>query len=412
MKAYPAYRDIGASWFGEAPQHWEKYRLKYLIRLASTASVHPRKIGLENIESGTGHFIQTEGLFEGDGTHFKEGDLVYGKLRPYLQKVWIASFEGNAVGDFYVFNVLKKIGVKYLWYLIISQNFTNIACASTYGAKMPRVAANFIRGLKCSIPAHTSEQNAIVTYLDKKCAEIDELVSRRQAIIERLKELKQSIIADAVTKGLNPDVPMKDSGAEWMGEVPAHWEVRRFSVEFSERRTKVSDKEYSPLSVTKSGILPQLEKVAKTDNGDNRKLVKIGDFVINSRSDRKGSSGLSSYEGSVSLINHVLIPSSSWNRTYIHHLLRSIPFQEEFYRKGHGIVADLWTTRYADMASSYIPFPPQNEQQVIANHLDKKCAEIDTLISRQEQVIEKLKELKTSTIAHVVTGKVDVRDTL
>lgn len=195
----------------------------------------------------------------------------------------------------------------------------------------------------------------------------------------------------------------KHSGVPWLGEIPEHWGIQRFANTFRERKTKVSDKEYPPISVTKQGILPQLEKVAKTDNGDNRKLVREGDFVINSRSDRKGSSGISAYTGSVSLINHVLIPMEGWDRSFLHHLLRSVPFQEEFYQKGHGIVADLWTTRYSDISSSYLPVPPLSEQAAIAAYLDKKCGEIDEMVRRRQAIIERLRELKQALIAKAVT---------
>jgi len=144
----------------------------------------------------------------------------------------------------------------------------------------------------------------------------------------------------------HPYPEYKDSGVEWLDTVPSHWDAKRLGQFLFERREKVSDKDYAALSVTKNGILPQLDTAAKSDAGDNRKLVKAGDFVINSRSDRKGSSGISERDGSVSLISIVMEPKGI-NHRYIHHLLRSYPFQEEFYRWGKGIVADLWSTNYS-----------------------------------------------------------------
>ena len=129
---------------------------------------------------------------------------------------------------------------------------------------------------------------------------------------------------------------------------PPNWSLYRLGQLFRERKEKGSDKDFPPLSVTMKGIVPQLETAAKTDDGDNRKIVRIGDYVINSRSDRKGSGGVSEHEGSVSLISIVLEPKNTDQR-FAHHLLRSPAFQEEFYRWGNGIVADLWTTRYGDM---------------------------------------------------------------
>lgn len=128
----------------------------------------------------------------------------------------------------------------------------------------------------------------------------------------------------------------KEVDLPWLKEIPSHWGVEKINLIFEERREKVSDKDYQALSVTKKGIYKQLENVAKTDNGDNRKKVLIYDFVINSRSDRKGASGLSPYEGSVSLINTVLIIKNGYPY-FLHYLLKSVVFQEEFYRNGKGL---------------------------------------------------------------------------
>ena len=194
----------------------------------------------------------------------------------------------------------------------------------------------------------------------------------------------------------------KDSGLEWLGLLPADWEVKRLGQFLFERREKCSDKDYEALSVTKNGIVPQLDTAAKTDAGDNRKRVHKGDFVINSRSDRKGSSGLSQLNGSVSLISIVLEPVSIHGE-FIHHLLRSYPFQEEFYRYGKGIVADLWSTNYSEMKNISLPIPSYEEQQKIAAFLDYETARIDRLVEKQQRLIELLKEKRQAVISHAVT---------
>ncbi|WP_201579077.1 restriction endonuclease subunit S [Psychrobacter sp. Pi2-52] len=194
----------------------------------------------------------------------------------------------------------------------------------------------------------------------------------------------------------------KDSGVEWLGEVPSHWEAKRLGQFFKERREKVSDKDYAALSVTMKGIVPQLENAAKSDAGDNRKLVLKNDFVINSRSDRKGSSGTSPFDGSVSLISIVLEPRDI-SPSFVHHLLRSYPFQEEFYRYGKGIVADLWSTNSSEMKNILIPNIPIDEQTQIASFLDYETAQIDTLIEKQQNLIQLLKEKRQAVISHAVT---------
>ena len=194
----------------------------------------------------------------------------------------------------------------------------------------------------------------------------------------------------------------KDSGEKWIGKVPDLWDVQRLGQYFEERREKVSDKDYQPLSVTMNGIVPQIDTAAKTDDGDNRKLVLKNDFVINSRSDRKGSSGVSALDGSVSLISIVLKPRDI-RPNYVHHLLRSYPFQEEFYRFGKGIVADLWSTNASEMRNIKLPIPSGQEQEQIANFLDHETAKIDALIDKQQQLIKLLKEKRQAVISHAVT---------
>ena len=201
---------------------------------------------------------------------------------------------------------------------------------------------------------------------------------------------------------------MKNSGIEWIGEIPDDWEVSKIGQLYEERKTKVSDTVYPPLSVTMQGILPQLETAAKSDAHDDRKLVLKGDFVINSRSDRRGSCGISEFNGSVSLINTVLHPKNEMNPIYYNWLFHSFRFSDEYYKNGHGIVDDLWTTSWTEMKKIFIPLPPKETQQRIATYLDKKCSKIEETIQKQQQVIEKLKAYKQSLITEAVTGKVKI----
>ena len=188
----------------------------------------------------------------------------------------------------------------------------------------------------------------------------------------------------------------------WLGEIPSHWDCKKIGSLFTERKVKVSDKDYPPLSVAKIGVVSQLDSAVKTDAGDNRKLVRVGDFVINSRSDRKGSCGVSELDGSVSLINIVLTPRSEWNSRYVHYLLRSQLFSEEYYRNGRGIVADLWTTRYSEMKSILLPVPPRPEQNQIVRFLDWKVSSINRLINIKREV-NVLKEQRQRKLSHIIT---------
>lgn len=196
---------------------------------------------------------------------------------------------------------------------------------------------------------------------------------------------------------------MKDSGIEWVGAIPQDWQLSKIGSLYTQRNEKVSDKVYQPLSVTMQGILPQLATAAKTDDGDNRKLVRVGDFAINSRSDRRGSCGISPLDGSVSLINIILTPRTAMHPGYYNWLFHTTLFADEFYKWGHGIVADLWTTRWQEMKSITVPVPEYAEQERIAAFLDAECAEIDAVLEKTRASIEEYKKLKQAVITQAVT---------
>ncbi len=196
---------------------------------------------------------------------------------------------------------------------------------------------------------------------------------------------------------------MKDSGIEWIGEIPESWEIGQIGHLYDERKEKVSDRDYPPLSVTMKGIVPQLSTAAKTDAHDDRKLVKKGDFAINSRSDRRGSCGISAYDGSVSLINTILCPRNEMNPQYYDWLFHTTMFADEFYKWGHGIVDDLWTTNWSDMKKIGVPIPDLHEQSLIAAYLDRQCALIDSVTEKTKASIEEYKKLRQAVITQAVT---------
>lgn len=254
------------------------------------------------------------------------------------------------------------------------------------------------------------EQDLIAKFLNKKCAKIDGITKDLQEQIETLENYKKSVITEAVTKGLNPNVDYNDNKKQWFRGIPKHWIVSRIAAIYKLRNTKVSDRDYPPLSVTMQGVVPQLGNAAKSDAHDDRKLVCKGDFAINSRSDRRGSCGIAPMDGSISLINTVLCPLTNMNARYYNWLFHTVEFADEFYKWGHGIVDDLWTTNWQDMKNILIPRPPIQEQKEIANYLDNKCAEIDEIIKNKKEQVEIIEEYKKSLIYEYVTGKKEVKN--
>ncbi len=203
----------------------------------------------------------------------------------------------------------------------------------------------------------------------------------------------------------------KPTGIAWIEFIPATWEHKKISALFSQRKRKVSDTDYPALSVAKIGVVPQLANAAKSNDSENRKLVCAGDFVINSRSDRKSSCGVAQQDGSVSLINIVLTPRQEWNSRYVHYLLRSQPFSEEYYRYGRGIVSDLWTTRYSEMKNILLPVPPRKEQDQIVRYLDWQVSKLNALIAAKKHEINLLEEERQALIDTFVLRSLHEKET-
>lgn len=190
----------GIDWIGDIPKGWRVCRFKSYISLVKEKvdNIDLPKINLENIESYSGKFIETDSKYDGEGYLFKPGDVLFGKLRPYLAKVFAPDYKGQAVGDFYVFRPSSKIETNFLKYAILSDSFISNVNSSTYGTKMPRANWDFISNVYIAIPP-LEEQQTIITYLDAKCREIDSLIDLKRQKIEALKDYKKSIIFEAVT---------------------------------------------------------------------------------------------------------------------------------------------------------------------------------------------------------------------
>lgn len=404
-------KDSGNVWYGKIPNHWKLNKIKYLTTIRSESAIYnpeeDKYIGLENVNGYSDNVVETGTEYDYSMQSIcKKDDILFSKLRPYLAKVFIAKHNSFCTGEFIVFSSFNG-DRRYLFYSILNPKFIENINSSTYGAKMPRANPQYIFDQQICLPP-LAEQQSIADFLDKECGKIDGLKADIQAQIDTLERYKRSVITEAVTHGLNPSAPMKDSGIPWVGKTPEYWKVGRIGGLYELRNQKVSDKDFMPLSVTMKGILPQLETAAKTNDGDNRKLVRVGDFAINSRSDRRGSCGISDYDGSVSLINTILKPRNRMNAKYYNWLFHTPMFADEFYKWGHGIVDDLWTTNWSEMKRISIPLPPLDEQQEIADYLDNKCAEIEQIIADKKSQIETLDGYKKSLIFEYVTGKKEV----
>ena len=361
-------------------------------------------IALDNIVSWDAQFIPSESTTDGNSNECEPGDVLFGKLRPYLAKAFIPTVKSICSPEFLVMRPNKGTHNKFMLYFFLSKSFIAYIRNQVAGTKMPRTKWSDLGSVSFMLPT-IDEQEAIAAYLDRECEKIGQQIELLERKADAYKRLRRSIINRAVTRGLNPNTPLKPSGLRWNTYIPENWSVGRIRNYFEFRNEKVSEIDYAPLSVTKNGVVPQMDNVAKSmAEGDTRKKVCKDDFVVNSRSDRKGSCGTSPMDGSVSLIYIVLKPTQI-NPKFADYYFRCNDWVEEFYRNGKGIVADLWTTNYAIMRNIEIAVPPYIEQQQIAAYLDEKCGKIDAIIEKIGTQVERLKELKRSLINEVVTGK-------
>lgn len=420
MKQYDSYKDSGVQWIGEIPSHWERCRFKDFVSLKTDSSSSDVKIGLENIEGKTGRYIETNTEFEGDGVAFDVNDIVYGKLRPYLQKVWLATFAGNAVGDFFVFHSKQNCESKYLQYLMLSDGFTSECNGATLGAKMPRVSSDFILTLRYFLPPF-AEQQAIASYLDKKCGEIDKAIATQQKRIELLQELRQNIITHAITRGINPDVSLKDSGVDWIGQVPEHWEVKRIKhcagifgrIGFRGYNTEdlVPEGE-GPITLSPSNMQGKMNYDSCTYlswykyNESPEIQIHNGDVLFVKTGSTYGKSAYVENLPMEATINPQIVVLKDFNQCnskYFYYMLTTHIVQNQV---DNTVIGSTIPTIGQEKIRNYIlPVPPLSEQQVIVAHIEIETAKLDKQVAKANRQISLLQELKQSIITEVVTGK-------
>ena len=428
LNRYPKYKPTGIAWLPELPEGWEVVRLGVLGSLSNGLSKGGESFGTGfpfvaygDVYRNSSLPMMVKGLVQSTLAEQKacsvlRGDVFFTRTSESIEEIGFSSVclsdldkatfagflirfrpRGNELmpefSRFYFRNFLLRA----YFQLRISGLITRAS-----------LSQSVLRDLPVLLPPLPT-QRAIVAFLDEKCGKIDRWVAAKEREVALLKELKQAMIAEAVTGATevartDTARKMKPSGIPWLPEVPEGWEVKKVRQHFRLRSEKVSEQDYPPLSVAKVGVVPQLADVAiSMAQGETRKLVREGDYVVNSRSDRKGSCGIAPQDGSVTTISIVLEPRQI-DRQFVHYLFRSTPWVEEFYRNGRGIVADLWTTRYQEMRNMVFPLPPLAEQRAIVAYIEARAAKIDAVAGREREVAA-MKEYKQRLIADVVTGQ-------
>jgi len=427
-KPYSAYKDSGVEWLGEVPKHWEVKRLKYSAPASTTKLIEKPidlpYLGLENVESKTGRLLLDEPTESVDSTVsvFERGNVLFGKLRPYLAKVAYVDFQGVCTTELVVLQPSNILDSKFLFYRLLSQDFIKLVDSMTYGTKMPRASAEQIGNLVIQLPS-LPEQRAIAAFLDREAARINTLIAKKERLIELLQEKRAALISHAVTKGLDTAVPMKDSGVEWLGEIPEHWEVKRlkFIATFFGGGTPSKDNlDYwsgdipwvSPKDMKRDLIYDTEDHITKTAivNSSTR-LVQPEAVLIVVRSGILRHSipvAINTRPVAINQDMKALVLEPFFKPKYLASLIRGHQnaLLVEWRKEG----ATVESIENELLVNTPCPTPHLMEQQAITDFIDHETAKIDALISRIREGIEKLREYSTALISAAVTGKIDVRN--
>jgi type I restriction enzyme S subunit len=408
--AYPKCKPSGVEWLGDVPDKWDVKRLKYIaersdVKIEADPEAPVPYIGLEHLESWTGKLLplDLELVPSGIANRFKKGNVLFGKLRPYLAKACTPDFTGLCSTELLVLEASKQDS-RFLRYGLLTRGFVSLVDSASYGVKMPRASWDFI-GV-CSLPVPPlPEQQAIADFLDAQTARLDALLTKRRALIEKLSEKRSALISSTVTRGLNPKAKLKPSGVEWLGDVPEHWKVLSLRYAFQNldhRRIPVAGEERATMEKTfpyygASGIIDLVE-----DYIFDETLILVAEDGANLLSRSTPLAFLASGKYWVNNHAHILKPLGGDIRYWV-----AVLQTFEYAPLVTGAAQPKLTSER--LGSIKLPKPPVAEQIAIAEFLDRETAKLDQMMAKVEAAIGKLQEYRTALITAAVTGKIDVR---
>lgn len=414
-------KDSGILWIGDIPAEWTVKKLKFLASFCQEKYQEDLGnldyIGLENIVSWSGKLVPTESEYDkNQSLLFQQNDILWGKLRPYLAKVFHCQNNGCCSGEFCVIRPQSNIDVHFLWNTLTSTGFVSTVDQSTYGTKMPRANADFIKNMLIPVPPMT-EQERIGIFLDMKCKEIDSVLDKTRTSIEEYKKLKQAIITQAVTKGIRGERPMKKSGVEWIKELPSEWVVIPSKYLFGNSDERKHSGDELLTASQKYGIISQTGYMERENTGivlatkgiENWKHVEPYDFIISLRS-FQGGLEMSEISGCITWHYIVLKPLKLIHSFYYKWLFKSELYIKALQRTCN-FIRDGQDLRYSNFVQVPLFIPPLEEQKEIADALNVRCAEIDALIQKKLRFVAELESYKKSLINEYVTGKKEVPET-
>lgn len=435
--AYAEYKESGVEWLGKIPTHWDAKRLKFSVSLINekidAESSELSYMGLEHIRSWSGERIEgEEASSQGIASRFIPNDVLFGKLRPYLAKVFLSKHEGLASTEALILRSKNELIPDFLRYYIVSRNFIDVVDSSTFGTKMPRASWEFIGNLSLLVPP-LEEQRSIARFLDYKTAQIDALIAKKETLLKKLAEKRTALISQAVTKGLDRTVPMKDSGIEWLGEIPAHWKPIRLKFLILHIEGGFSPQCYSyPPSEDEWGVLktgcvnggvfnPQASKTLPENIEPPSELEVQKGNILMSR-----ASGSIALVGSVAIVSQqpttrLLLSDKTFRLSLNPSVCDAIFFvltmgssivRQQIHQVISGAEGLANNIAQSSIRELILSLPPLPEQQEISQFLGNKILEAENQMQKVSQAIQTLKEYRTALITNAVTGKIDVRDVI
>lgn len=411
-------KESGIDWIGQIPQEWEMSKIRYLVTTRSEKRITDSSvpyIGLENIESQTGKFVKTGiQVDKSENIVVEIGDVLFGKLRPYLRKYWRATFTSTASSEFLVFQS-SELDMNFLYYAIQSDSFIEEVNTSTYGSKMPRASWEYIKNMRIAFPTSLVEQQKIADFLDKKTAQLDKVKSLLEEQIQKLKDYRASLIYETVTKGLDKTVPMKDSGIDWIGQVPEGWEVKRLkdyvdfqtgttppqSIGVNQEREGVrwfkpgdfSD-ESVDLTSAENYITSEIVKQQKLSVYPEKTILVVGIASI----------GKVGYSENHSYSNQQITALKVTGQTFPKYLAYLMFSSGQYIREtALYTIVPIINNQY--LSSLKIVLPNRVVQETIVEYLDKKIEQINKMIVIKNDQIKNINKQRQTLIYDYVTGK-------
>ena len=411
-------KESGIDWIGQIPEEWEMSKIRYLVTTRSEKRITDSSvpyIGLENIESQTGKFVKTGiQVDKSENIVVEIGDVLFGKLRPYLRKYWRATFTSTASSEFLVFQS-SELDMNFLYYAIQSDSFIEEVNTSTYGSKMPRASWEYIKNMRIAFPTSLVEQQKIADFLDKKTAQLDKVKTILEEQIQKLKDYRASLIYETVTKGLDKNVPMKDSGINWIGQVPQGWGVGKVKY-FSQISAGATPDRNNSLfwngninwmssGEVNQGIVKHTSETI-TDLALKRtstKLLPNGTVMLalNGQGKTKGTAAVLAIESaSNQSLASFVVDNKILNNMYLYYF-----FVANYYNIRGLKGEDRDGLNLQLVSNIVIPLFELEEQQKIVDFLDKKTVQIDKLIQIKNQQIKNINKQRQTLIYDYVTGK-------